>query len=494
MTALTNNIGAQLESLLGASVDFPESANRQPYAIDGVVPSVVARPASTEQAAEIVRFAAREKLAVIPVGARTKLLVGAPPTHYDIALDMSAINQIAHYDPADLTVGVDAGMPVAKFNAALLRHKQFIPLLVPYYSQSTVGGTIACGLDSPLRNAYGTARDFLLGAEFIDGTGALVKSGGRVVKNVSGYDLHKLLIGSLGTLAVITRLNFRTFPMPLAPRGFLASFASHEAALHARQEITESPLTPLTLDVFNPAVAKIFANRTPSAPESAIFAGESNTTAAVALPLPGQWFRPTEWQLCAGFAGTTEVLDRYTRDLTRVAEQSGVVSISTLDDATRPSIWGRLREALPLFREASPSATILKLDTLPTHHAQAITILESVANAAGLPVALIARASGTLYVSLLPDLDAATNASAKSLALLAREVIALARNLDGRASLLFAPPTIKLQFAASLSSHVDSDQTLMRRLKSAFDPQNIFAPGRLLAPESPIQPDVPGNQ
>src|SRR5262249_8372039 len=150
-------------------------------------------------------------------------------------------------------------------------------LLSPYYSTSTIGGTIASGLDSPLRQFYGTARDFLLGAEFIDGTGALVKSGGRVVKNVTGYDLHKLLIGSLGNLAVITRLNFRTFPAPIAgSRGFVASFASHEAAIALRRKISESPLTPLTLDLLNPTAAQILATRTPRTPEVPVFAGENH--------------------------------------------------------------------------------------------------------------------------------------------------------------------------------------------------------------------------
>src|SRR5262249_6466739 len=156
----------------------------------------------------------------IPSGCRTKLELAPRPQRYDIALDLSALREIAHYDPADLTLSVDAGMPLWQLNAKLFRHNQFLPLLTPYYSTSTIGGTIASGLDSPLRQYYGTARDSLLGAESMDGTGARVKSGGRVVKNVSGYDLHKLRIGSVGSLAVIPRLNFRPFPAPIGSRGF----------------------------------------------------------------------------------------------------------------------------------------------------------------------------------------------------------------------------------------------------------------------------------
>jgi len=466
---MTNDIAARLESITNAPHDFSAGA-LESYAIDGILPSAVARPASAEEAAEVIRFAAKENLAVIPTGARTKLSIGARPTRYDIALDMCALNQIAHYDPADLTVSADAGLPVAALNAVLFEQKQFLPLLVPYYSQATLGGAIAAGIDSPLRQAYGTARDFLLGAEFIDGTGALVKSGGRVVKNVAGYDLHKLLIGSLGTLGVITRLNFRTFPASIdGSRGFLASFSTHEAALAARHKIAASSLTPLTLDVLDLGAAKIFAERTPA-------------TAETQWPLPGEWFHAREWQLCAAFAGTSEVVNRYVRDLTRVAEQCRATTIAILDDTTRPSIWGRLRESLPLFREASPHAAIIRLSILPAHHIQVITILESVANAANLPLALVAGASGTLYVALLPK--DVTESSIEVLSLLALEILSLSRSLDGRASLLFAPSTIKPTLESTLNSRPHSDLALMHRVRSAFDPKKIFAPNRLL-------PDLP---
>ncbi len=479
MTALTNNIAAKFGSLSVALRDLADPSDRESYAIDGFIPAAVARPSTTEEAAEIVRFAAKDKHAVVPVGACTKLSIGATPARYDIALDMSAISQISHYDPADLTVSVEGGMPLATLNATLREHNQFLPLLVPFYSQATVAGTIASGIDSPLRQAYGTARDFLLGAEFIDGTGALVKSGGRVVKNVTGYDLHKLLVGSLGTLAVITRLNFRTFPAPLTPRGFLASFSSQEAALQARRAIAESPLSPLTLDVINPRAAQIFSERTPSMAEVSVFAGDSRQTGDGPLPLPGEWFHPRHWQHCAAFAGVPEVLDRYMRDLTRVAERYGATSITILDDATRPSIWGRLREALALFRESSPFAVVLKLSLLPSAHAQAITVLESVGNAAKLPPALIARASGTLYIALLPD--TVEDFSIEGVALMTQEIISLSHRFDGRASLLFAPPTIKHLLESALNSHPHADLALMQRVKLAFDPQNIFAPGRLFS-------------
>jgi glycolate oxidase FAD binding subunit len=466
-----------LQSLIDSSRILVEPSDLVPYGIGHLTPTAAAKPSSANEAAEVIRYAAAEKLAIIPCGARTKLVMGAPPSRYDIALDMTGLSQIAHYDPADLTLSVDCGMPLAALNATLYEHKQFLPLFNPYYSAGTVGGAVASGLDSPLRQFYGTPRDFLLGAEFIDGSGSCVKSGGRVVKNVTGYDLHKLLIGSLGTLAVITRLNFRTFPEAIVgSRGFLASFLTHEAALALRHRIAESQITPLTLDVLNPTAAGVFATRTPRLREVPAFAGEDHRTSQVSLPLPGDWFRPQEWQLCAAFAGPPEVLDRCARELTTPAEQSQASAVTILDDTTRPCVWGRLREAIPLFRESSPAAAILRLNILPAHHGKAVSVLESVADAAKLPLAVVARATGPLYVALLPE--TASDTSLEQLAMLTQEVFALGRSCNGSASLLFAPAA--LPGLLTVPAPPPPGRDLMLRLKSAFDPHNIFAPNRLL--------------
>jgi glycolate oxidase FAD binding subunit len=471
-----------LESLLDASRVTTDPSTLSSYAIHGMTPSAAAKPASAEEAAEIVRFAIAEKLSIIPSGNRTKLELGAPPAPYDIALDTSGLRDIAHYDPADLTLSVGAGMPIAHLNAMLFQHNQFLPLLTPCYNTSTIGGAIASGLDSPLRQFYGTARDFLLGAEFIDGTGALVKSGGRVVKNVTGYDLHKLLIGSLGTLGVITRLNFRTFPAVISgSRGLVASFSSHDSALELRRKIAASQLAPLTLEVLNPTAARIFSTHTPLAPELPVSAGEKQDALPAPLSLPGDWFHPQQWQLCAAFAGTPEVLDRYTGELTRFAEESHAEGAVFLDDSTRPSIWGRLREALPLFRQVSSAATIFRLGIPPSFHAQAITVLQSVAHAADLPLTIVARAAGVLYLAFLPDARDSVyrlgDADIEKLTWLADEVFAISRARNGDAALLFAPQALRA--APSVQAAQPAASSLVLRLKSAFDPNSVFPSPRL---------------
>jgi glycolate oxidase FAD binding subunit len=477
MTSPCTNLAPALEAILGTSRVLSDFVARSNYAIDEIIPTVVAKPSSPEEVAEIVRFAALEDLSLIPSGARTKLRIGLPPSRYDITLDMTTLDQIVHYDPGDLTLSAGAGAPIAKLNATLLEHQQFLPLLVPWYSLSTIGGTIASGIDSPLGQFYGTARDFLIGAEFVHGTGKLCKSGGRVVKNVTGYDLHKLLIGSLGTLAVITRLNFRTFPAPIAgSRGFVASFPTAEGALALRRAIAQSPLTPLTFDIVSPSLAQIFSEKTPATPEAALFSGEDRNARHYSLPPIGDWFHPREWQLCAAFAGAPELLDRYSRDLTRLAEESRASSADILDDTSRPSLWGRLRESLSMLLESSPATAIFKISVRPSHHSDLFARLQQIAEQVGLRHALVARAGGTVYFALLPT--STNEESVPFLAEAATKIIQTVSAAGSDAVLLLAPPALR----ASVNSRITprSDLPLMRRLKSAFDPQNIFAPGRFI--------------
>jgi glycolate oxidase FAD binding subunit len=476
MSAVTDSAVARLESVLGANAIFTaKAANRDLYAIDGIAPTAFAKPASADQAAKIVRFAAKENLSVIPVGARTKLFCAPTPLRYDVALDLTALDDVAHYDPADLTVSVGAGMPLAKLNAMLREHNQFLPLLVPYYSHGTIGGAIASGLDSPLRNAYGTPRDFLLGAEFIDGAGNQLKSGGRVVKNVTGYDLHKLLVGSCGTLAVITRLNFRTFPIPESTQGFLAAFPSHETALAARHKIIHSPLTPLTLDVLNAQAARLFD-------------GHSNETA----PIPE--IDGTHWYLFAEFSGNPDLLARYRRELAEIAEQSQAGDMHILEDsAAVAALAARLRESIAHVREDFAEPVVVKLAMPPAQHVHAATVLQSVVGAANLPLVIIARASGPILIATsLPAENSRAEAATTSpvdapmVSLFAREILSLARSFGGRAQLISAPLHCKASYRAIFSESLASEHLLAKRIKSAFDPNNLFP--TLDAPAAPPTP------
>ncbi|MGA8143211.1 MAG: FAD-binding oxidoreductase, partial [Candidatus Acidiferrales bacterium] len=259
MSTASKSVSARLPDIAGAEHVSTDPAVLSGYAVDGKSPTAAVRPGSNEEVVDIIKYAAAEKLGLIPCGARTKLGIGLPPIRYDLALDMSRLDRVIAYDPGDLTLSVEAGVPLRKIAAVLAEHRQFLPLAVPYFDYATVGGTIASGVDTPLRQFYGTARDYVLGMEFVIGEGIHAKSGGCVVKNVTGYDLHKLMIGALGTLGIITRVNFKTFPMPVSSRGFVATFQNLEGAIDMRHRIAQSALTPMTFELLSPRVAELFA-------------------------------------------------------------------------------------------------------------------------------------------------------------------------------------------------------------------------------------------
>jgi glycolate oxidase FAD binding subunit len=457
------SIASRLESLLDPSQVVSDPAACAEYAVDEIQPAIVVRPASAEEAAEIVRFASLEKIALIPCGNRTKLGIGMPPAHYDVALDMTGLNQIAHYDPGDLTLSVDAGTNFNEFAAPLYNQKQFLPLSVPFYFESTIGGIIASGVDCGLRHSYGTARDFLIGAEFIDGTGKLCKSGGRVVKNVTGYDLHKLLIGSLGTLAVITRLNFRTFPAAPASRGFVASFRSAEGALVLQKVVLDSPLTPSSIELLSPQLMQ------------QILEAEKNSPEPPSAPLTGK-FPANSWHFCLSVEGTAEVCERCVRDLKRLAGQppANNLQFTELSENEAADFWHYIGQAIPLLLEASPAVTIFKIVHLPARLGPLFAQLRAIAEQAALPHSIMARACGVVYFALLP----ATN-DADSLLRLTQASSAVFQlcSREGAATTIPWCP-VELKRAVNIWGPALPGLNLMRRLKSAFDPQNIFAPGR----------------
>jgi len=183
--------------------------------VDGVEARASARPASAEELAAALAEAAAEGLAVIPVGGGRALGMGDPPARFDLALYTSRLDRIVDFSPHDLTVTVEAGLPLETLQAELAKARQFLPLDPFGGPGHTVGGLLATGWSGPLRLRYGTARDYLVGLRVALPDGKLARSGGRVVKNVSGYDLNKLHLGALGTLGVIVEASFKLFPKPL---------------------------------------------------------------------------------------------------------------------------------------------------------------------------------------------------------------------------------------------------------------------------------------
>lgn len=184
-------------------------------AVDGVEPGTSARPTTAEELAELLKKAAADRAAVVPVGGGRALGLGDPPERYDLALSTTGLDRLLELSQSDLTCTVEAGVPLERLQEELGKAGQFLPLDPRSAPGHTVGGALASGWTGPLRQRFGTPREFVIGLRVALPDGRLVRSGGRVVKNVSGYDLNKLHLGALGTLGVIVEASFKVFPRPL---------------------------------------------------------------------------------------------------------------------------------------------------------------------------------------------------------------------------------------------------------------------------------------
>jgi glycolate oxidase FAD binding subunit len=204
-------------------------------------------PANAEELAEALRDASLRDQPVVPWGAGTLQRLGAALPSGALILRTTALDRIVEYHPPDLTITVEAGLALETLDAVLAEHGQWLPWLPPAPGRATVGGLLAAGASGPLRLGYGAPRDWVLGMQVALADGRLVKSGGKVVKNVAGYDTHKLHIGALGTLGVIAVATFKVFPRPEHSGALLASCADRANALALAERLRERPLSPAGL-------------------------------------------------------------------------------------------------------------------------------------------------------------------------------------------------------------------------------------------------------
>jgi glycolate oxidase FAD binding subunit len=301
------------------------------------------RPENPEQLAAMMREAAAAHRTIRLGGNFSKDRLGGAPTPADLAISTASMNRLLQYEPRDLTVSVQAGMPFSDLVRILAEHNQMLPLDPPWLQESTVGGVLAANLSGPRRRLYGTARDMVIGMTFATLEGKLINSGGMVVKNVAGLDMAKLMIGSFGTLAAIATVNFKVFPAPAASRTFVTEFATAAEAFAERDRILNSVLQPSAIDIVN-------------------------------------W--PRGFRLIVVATGNKAVLDRYERELPR-AQIAG--------DAE----WKASSEFSHRYLAANPTAKVVPL-TMP--------LSKMCAAAATLNVPFIARAgSGVIYAHYLKD-------------------------------------------------------------------------------------------
>jgi glycolate oxidase FAD binding subunit len=426
-TVAARSVAAALRAVTAPDRVIDDPTTVTAFAVDGVVPRWIVRPSSVEQLAAAMTVAAEERLAVAPRGGATALDLGLPPARLDLVLDLADLDEIVDYNADDLTVTVQAGLSLHALNRHLEKHRQFLPLDPPG-ALATVGGLAATGFSGPLRFRYGTMRDLLLGVRFVQADGVVTWGGSKVVKSVTGYDVPKLMVGSLGTLGVLTELTLRLHARPDAERTWMVPLGSATAAESLTAAVLDSPLQPNRIELMN---------------RHALGGGD------------------TPLALLVSFGSVEDAVVEQGEQLTRLAREAGGDARPVAGEWTASRTSGARR-------------TSLRVGSLPGRLASTFALLSRALDAvAGTRAAISAHAGlGVWHVAL----DHAAADSVAALVPLLRDALA---DHGGYVVITGGPVEVRRR-VDPWGPIADDALAVMRSIKATFDPERRLNPGRFV--------------
>lgn len=421
MLTSVDQLMQRLGSALGRDGVSAGADVRRSYSLDGITPQLVVAPKSPEQIGAVLRLCSASRASVIPWGGGTAMVLGNPPRRADVVIRLEELDHVIEHDAANLTVTVQSGVTLQALQSVLAAHKQFLPIDAPFPARATLGGVVAANLNGPRRGLYGSVRDLVIGMKVVLASGEVIKAGGKVVKNVAGYDMSKLFVGSLGTLGIVTEATLRVAPIAESAATLVADGALAQAATMIR-EISRSALLPV-----------------------AAFLRSDNSKAS---------WRVAVW--CEGFAASIE---RQLRELEAMTLSLGMRS-QVLQAQAQVELWDKLRD-FPLspnrvmYRVALPRAAVFAfLENSKERH----------------PGEIVCDAlMGTVWLSWPPREAAIQRFSALE---------SLARQERGHAVLFAAPAALKA--AVNVWGASPATLSIMREIKHQFDPHELLNPGRFL--------------
>ncbi len=413
-----------------------------PYVLDGRAPEAVVLPGSKEEVAAVLLAAGAADLPVTPWGGGTKMGIGAPPQRLGLVLGLKRLNRLLEHEPGDLTATAQAGMTLGALQRELGTRGQWLSLDPAHADEATLGGIVSSNAAGPRRHLYGACRDLVIGLTVVTAAGTLVKGGGKVVKNVAGYDLPKLFVGAFGTLGVIVEATVKLRPRPDADRMVVARFASLKEAGAAARAVMGSDLLPSALDLVD---------------------GETLR----ALELGG----PDGAALLIGVDGIVEQVHWQCTEVERMLRLQGLVDARVLDADARDAAW---RARGGLGRGAFPeTAAVMKWVVLPAQVADVMEQGMGVALRAGLPVALAAHAGVGVVEAVLAGGDGADATTVSDVLI---EWRTLVRAAGGQALVESAPLAIKER--VPVWDDLGPALRIMQRIKAQLDPSGLLNPGR----------------
>ena len=412
-----------------------------PYVLEGRAPEAVVFPGSKEEVAAILMLAAEAEVPVIPWGGGTRLGLGSPPARLGVVIGLRRLDRILEHVPGDLTATVEAGITLGALQSALGTQGQWLSLDPAYPERATLGGILASNASGPRRHLYGTCRDLLIGITVVGADGAIVHGGGKVVKNVAGYDLPKLYIGSFGTLGIVVEATLKLRPRPDEDRLVIARFPRLAEGGAAALAIMASDLIPSALDLVD-------------------------AEAAGALGLGA-----TGGALLIGVDGIREQVEWQCGEIARLLRPLGSEP-EVVDGPPRDLIWRGLAE---LGRAGMPDvAAIMKWGVLPTRLPELLETGAAVARRNGLRAVLAAHAGVGIATAVLAGRGADAAAAARTL----EEWRGMVDGAGGYALLEWAPLGVKERVA--VWDEPGPALRLMKAIKDRLDPRGILNPGRFV--------------
>ncbi|MBN3898795.1 MAG: FAD-binding oxidoreductase [Nostoc sp. NOS(2021)] len=414
-------VGEENAVCLWENIELGQQKRIQRAIASGNSPSCIVYPRTQQQLAAVIATAHSHNWRVLPCGSSSKLSWGGLAKGVDVVISTERINQLIEHAVGDFTVTVEAGMKFSDLQALLAKSRQFLAIDPTAPESATIGGIVATGDTGSLRQRYGSVRDQLLGITFMRADGQIAKAGGRVVKNVAGYDLMKLFTGSYGTLGVISQVTFRLYPLPEAS-GTVVLTGSAEAVSQAADILRGSALTPVQADLLS-------------------------TKLVSSLGL-GQGLG-----LIARFQSISESVKEQSNRVLEVGQKLGLDG-AIFADGDEVSLWQRLQERI--HTTATESVITCKIGVLPTAAVEILTQVE---------LGLIHISSG-LGLLQLEDKNQVLKIRDRTQA------------HKGFLTILEAPMAVKEEI--DVWGYTGNALPLMRGIKEQFDSKNILSPGRFV--------------
>ena len=414
------------------------------HSIDALLPKAVVFPRSMEQLSQVMATAWEANVAVAPWGGGTRAHFGNLVRRLDVVIDLSHMDRVVQHNPGDLTATVEAGISLETLRHTLAQHGQFLALDAPLPHHATIGGTLAAGVSGPLKWHYRHPRDLVIGMKVVQANGKIIKSGGQVVKNVSGYDMARLHIGGLGTLGIIAEVSFKLIPLPKNEATIVAAFETLQHSAEAGLDTFHSHIMPLALTSFD---------------------GTANRRARP-LPEGGNHF------LAVRLGGRPSALERQVRDYTSLCQQRGATNVENLDEAATEAFWRSLSDFG--WDEAEHPVMTGRASLLPTRIAELSNVLEQLDPKGALHPAILSHPGyGSVMINWFDQAGGVSFEDAARTLTQAREAV---HEVGGRMIIERCPLELKSQF--DVWDLIGGPLAVMRRMKEQYDPKGILNPGR----------------